>query len=364
MSTCDFSTLYTTLPHNLIEDKLIDLIERIFQREGSPYLACYDRNAFFTSENPKKYHAWSCQNVCDALTFLLDNIFIRFGDKLYRQVVGIPMGTNCAPLVADLFLFCYERDFMMSLSDDKQADVIDAFNTTSRYLDDILNINNVYFDNMVSQIYPSELQLNKANASDTEARFLDLHLSISNDIVSTKIYDKRDDFDFEIVNFPFFDGDVPRSTSYGVYISQLIRFARASSLVADFNTRNKLLTQKLLKQGYQYHKLRKTFSKFYRRYYDLISKFQVGLKSLLRQGLSDPDFYGDLVYKLRKIVGSNNISALFIKIISHYKKIGNNINVLQQTACLVVNPITVGNFAFFFNCTPVGWTSDSMMVPT
>ena len=70
---------------------------------------------------------------------------------------------------------------------------------------------------------------NKANASDTEAAFLDLHLSISNGIVSTKIYDKRDDFDFEIVNFPFLDGDVPRSTSYGVYISQLIRFARASS---------------------------------------------------------------------------------------------------------------------------------------
>ena len=141
---------------------------------------------FFTSENPKNYHAWSCQNVCDALTFLLD-IFIRFGTKLYIQVVGIPMGTNCAPLVADLFLHCYERDFMMSLSDDKQADVIDAFNTTSRYLDDILNINNVYFDNMVSQMYSSELKLSKANNSDKEAAFLDLHLSISNDIVFTKI---------------------------------------------------------------------------------------------------------------------------------------------------------------------------------
>ena len=92
---------------------------------------------------------------------------------------------------------------MMSLSDDKQADVIDAFNTTSRYLDKILNIDNVYFDNMFSQIYPSELQLNKANTSDTEAAFLDLHLSISNDIVSTKVYDKRDDFDFDIVNIPF-----------------------------------------------------------------------------------------------------------------------------------------------------------------
>ena len=91
----------------------------------------------------------------------------------------------------------------MSLSDDKQADIIDAFHTTSRYLDDILNINNVYFDIMVSQIYPSELQLNKANTSDSEAAFLDLHLSISNDIVSIKIYDKPDDFDFEIVNFPF-----------------------------------------------------------------------------------------------------------------------------------------------------------------
>ena len=86
---------------------------------------------FFTSEKPKKYHAWSCQNVCDALTFLLDNIFIQFGTNLQRQVVGIPMGTNCAPLAADLFLFCYERDFMMSLSIDTQADVIDAFNTTS-----------------------------------------------------------------------------------------------------------------------------------------------------------------------------------------------------------------------------------------
>ena len=92
---------------------------------------------------------------------------------------------------------------------------------------------------MVSQIYPSELQLNKANTSDTEAAFLDLHLSISNDIVSTKIYDKRGDFHFEIVNFPFLDGDVPRSTFYGVYISLLIRFTRTSSHVADFNTHKK-----------------------------------------------------------------------------------------------------------------------------
>ena len=184
---------------------------------------------------------------------------------------------------------------MVYLSDDKQTGVIDAFITTSRYLEDVLNINNVYFDNMVRQIYPSELQLNKANTSDTLAAFLDLHLSISNDIVSTKIYDKRDDFDLEIVNYPFLDGDVSQSTSYGIYTSQLIRFARAFSCDADFNTHNELLTQKLLKQSYRYHKLRKTFSNFCRRYYDLISKFKVGLKSLMRRGLSEPEYYGDLV---------------------------------------------------------------------
>ena len=112
-----------------------------------------------------------------------------------------------------------------------------------------------------------------------------MHLSISNAIVSTEIYDERDNFDFEIVNFPFLDVDVPRSISYGVFISQLIRFPRASSHVADFNTRNKLLTKKLLKQGYPYHERCKTFSKFYHRYYDLICNIQFGPKSLLRQGL-------------------------------------------------------------------------------
>ena len=223
---------------------------------------------------------------------------------------------------------------------------------------DLLNIDNPYFEGMVNRIYPPELQLNKANTADTEAPFLDLHLSISNGFVSSKIYDKGDDFDFDIVNFPFLDGDVPRSTSYGVYISQLIRFARVSSHVVDFNARNKSLTAKLLQQGYRYHKLRKTFSKFYRRHYELVSKFNVGLKTLLHQGLSEPEFYGDLVYKFKKIVGRVDFSDQFRKIIVRYKRIGYNINIMRQSACLVFNPITVNNFASLFNCTPVGRASD------
>ena len=131
---------------------------------------------------------------------------------------------------------------------------------------------------------------------------MDLNQYISNGTVSTKIYDKRDDFDFDIVNFPFLDGDVPRRTSYGVYISQLIRFSRASSNLSDFNCRNKALTAKLLRQDFHYFKLRKAFSKFYRRHSALVEKYNVGLKTLQQQGISEPEFYVDLVYIFRKNV--------------------------------------------------------------
>ena len=134
-----------------------------------------------------------------------------------------------------------------------------------------------------------------------------------------------------------------------------------SSHVADFNARNKSLTAKLLQQGYRYHKLRKTLSKFYRRHYVTVPKINVGLKTLLLQGLSEPEFYGDLVYKFKKIVGRADFSDQLKKIIVSYKRIGYNINIMRQSACLVFSPITVNNFASLFNCTPVGRASDLMM---
>ena len=179
---------------------------------------------------------------------------------------------------------------------------------------------------MVGQIYPTELQSDKASSSDTEAPFLDLNLSITNGIVSSKIYDKRDDSNFEIVNFPFLDGDVPHSPFYGVYISQLIRFARVCSNVDDFNNRNLFLTAK-----YRYHKIRKAFSKFYYRHSELIVKYNIRLKILLQQDISEPIFYLDI---------------------------------MRQSACLVLNPIKVYSYGFLFNYTTVGQASDSMTALT
>ena len=110
------------------------------------------------------------------------------------------MGTNFATRVAKLFLYCYERDCMDSLIHENYADVIEAFNSTSRYLYDLLNIDNPYFEGIVNRIHTPEVQLNKANITETETFFLDLHLSIANGFVSSKIYDKRDDFDLQLPN--------------------------------------------------------------------------------------------------------------------------------------------------------------------
>ena len=180
------------MTHSLIKEKnktsrfdRVDLQNYIY---GSLYLACNDRKVFSLPLTKVDIHfghvrMYAMPYPISWTIFMI--IYIRFGTKLYRQIVGIPMGTNCVPLVADLFLYCYERDFMDSFNHDNQADIIEAFNSTSRYLDDLLNIDNAYFEGMVNQINPPELQLNKSNTTDTEAPFLDLHLSIANGFVSS-----------------------------------------------------------------------------------------------------------------------------------------------------------------------------------
>ena len=215
---------------------------------------------------------------------------------------------------------------------------------------------------MVGQIYPTELQLNKANSSDTEAPFLDLNLSITNGMVSSKSYDKRDDFNFEIVNFPLFDGDVPRSPSYGVYIFQLIRFARVCSNVDDFNNSNLFLTAKLLKRGYRYHKILKAFSKFYHKHSEFIVKYNIGLKN--SSATRHIRNYILWFFKFKRIFGKPNFSDQFKKIVKLYIRVGYNLDIMRQSACLVLNPITVYSYGFLFNCMTVGHSSDSMTALT
>ena len=194
------------------------------------------------------------------LNFLIDNIFVECGGVIVQQVIGIPMGTNCAPLLADLFLYSYEAEFIQTLIKSGKRHLAKSFNFTYRYIDDVLSINNPKFGDYIDFIYPVELEFKDTTDPDHHASYLDLLMKYDNfHRLQVKLYDKRDDFNFNIVNFPFLSSNIPQSPAYGVFVSQLIRYARASSLYEDFITRSQLLTSKLLKQGFTRNRLIATF---------------------------------------------------------------------------------------------------------
>jgi hypothetical protein len=171
------------------------------------------------------------------LEFLIDNIFVVVGGQVFQQSVGIPMGTNCAPL-ADLFLYSSEAEFIQKLLHEKKKSLVVAFNSTFRYIDDVLSINNNQFHTYVDSIYPYELEIKDTAECSTSASYLDILLKLNtSDKLASQLCDKRDDFNFSIVNFPFLCSNIPISPAYGVYISQLIRYAKACSTYDQFNSR-------------------------------------------------------------------------------------------------------------------------------
>ena len=210
------------------------------------------------------------------LEFLVDNIFVVFGGKVFQQIVGIPMGTNCAPFLADIFLYSYEAEFIQSLLSTGKKKIASQFNFTYRYIYDVFSINNPDFENYLSQMYPAELEIKDTTKSNTSASYLDFLLTIESDgQLRTSLYDKRDDFNFHITNFPFLSSNIPSLPAYGVFIPQLIRYARAYSSYECFILRAVRLSSKLLRQGYVMERLKSSLRNFYGRYGDLIKHYEV-----------------------------------------------------------------------------------------
>ena len=160
------------------------------------------------------------------IEFLVDNIYVRFGGQLFRQIVGIPMGTNCAPLLADLFLYSYENEFLDKLIKEGKRKLARRFNLSYRYIDDLISFNNKRFKEFISDIYPKEVTISETTESTSVASYLDLLFTQD---ITTKLYDKCDAIGFHIVNFPFMSSNIPSAPAYGVYASQLIRYARCCS---------------------------------------------------------------------------------------------------------------------------------------
>ena len=276
VQTFDFSTLYTSIPHDLLKSRISNLVHNAFRnKDGSvryTHIKVTRAKGYFTHDiNGGRDGMYTADNICKMIEFLIDNIFVQFGGRLFHQIIGIPVGMNCSPLLADLFLYSYENEFLDNMIRSGHRRLSRSFNRCY----DLIVFNNKKFLDYLKEIYPSQLTVEKATKSDHLADYLDLTFIIdSGGRLSTRLYDKRDDFDFHIVNFPFLSSNIPSGPSYGVYISQLIRYARCCSHYDDFRYHHKCLVDRGLSQGCIALRLEKSFKNFYGRYQDLIEKYQ------------------------------------------------------------------------------------------
>ena len=197
---------------------------------------------------------------------------IMLGGRVYQQTVGIYMSTNCDPILTDLLLYSYEADFIHGLLQKNEKKLARSFSFTFRYIDNVLSLNSSRFGDFVDRIYPIDLEIKDTIYTDRCVSYLDLHLEIdSEEWLSTKLYDKRDDFNFPIVNFPFICSNIPAAPAY---ISQLI-YSRTGGFYQDFVDRGLLLTWQILNQGFLFVNLKSSLRKCYGCHHALIDRYGI-----------------------------------------------------------------------------------------
>ena len=274
IKTYDFSTLYTSIPHKLLKTKISWAITKAFQSSKYLYISIYKTRAVWTNfPKPKTQHV-DCKGLTNLVRWLIDNIFVILGDRCFQQKIGIPMGTDCAPFLANLFLFTCEFQWIDKQRKAKRYNLLKKFMGCGRYIDDLFMINNdQVMDTHMSAIYPEELKLIPDKSAGNEVSFLDLNLIFKDSKIYTYIYDKRDSFSFQIVNFPVLSGNIPKSSSYGVFIGELVRYARGCTYFSHFRERTLLLIAKLKTQFFTLKRLKKTWVKFCNSHILLIQKY-------------------------------------------------------------------------------------------
>ena len=261
IKTFDFSTLYTKIPLDDLKEKLKEIVDKAFKGGHNKYIQITNKTArWFHS---KKNESFTKEDIFSMIDLVIDNSFFTFGDKVFRQSIGIPMGIDPAPQMANLYLYYYEAKFMEMLTKENYS-AAKKFNYTRRFIDDLHTLNNdghLEENNNMGRIYPQELKLNQENKNDDKATFLDLEEQIKDACIEVKTYDKRDAFKFEIINYPDLSGNIPTKPAYGVFTSQVIRYARICSKKADLLERVKSLTKKLLRKHYTINGLKSSLKK-------------------------------------------------------------------------------------------------------
>ena len=252
IATYDFSTLYTKIPHKLLKQVLHELTDFCFKGCATSQILISGNTARW-SHNPKPKKDGQIQlnkqKVKCAISYLLDNCYFSVGKSIFKQVIGIPMGSDPAPFMANLFLYYYESKFLKSYKLKNMGNAR-KFNNIFRFQDDLAAVNDDgEFDKNINNIYPEELELKKENVGLKEADYLDLHINIINKQFSLKLYDKRDAFNFDIVRMPFLSNNMPSRIFYSSFTSELLRYARCTTEKNDFISDCHNLIDRMMKQG-------------------------------------------------------------------------------------------------------------------
>ena len=280
VNSFDFDTLYTNIPHNILKFVIASIIKNSFETSGKKFIRVTKSFKGTFSDSDRKYkgtYILTEDDIIKLFDYMIDNCYIVYKSKVYRQTIGIPMGVDPAPFIANLFLHYYENSYMNSLIDSRNLNLALKLSHVFRYLDDLLNLNDLGIFQQVSKIiYPKELILSRTNISDLQSDYLDLNICCENESFSYKLFDKRDNFDFDVINFPCMKySNIPTKPSYGIYLSQLIRICRNCTYVDDFNYSVNKLTLEFLNKSFSKKYLNKIYLKFIDNYETEWCKFGV-----------------------------------------------------------------------------------------
>ena len=265
VSSFDFSTLYTKIPHDKLLDVLQKIVDFVFKGGTRNRLAINKFGTAYWVTQKSSSNTFTKESIIDAVAYLINNCYFRFGNKLFRQDIGIPMGSDPAPFFANLFLYHYESSWLKGIKKTNNS-VARKFGNVFRYIDDLLALNDgLSFESYYREIYPEELQLTKENITNDETNFLDFNIKINNRVFTTSLYDKRDHFGFNIARLPYRSSNIPCRMFYASISAECLRICRATSVAVQAIESIKVFLSRMESQGANRDKvknyIRRTFNR-------------------------------------------------------------------------------------------------------
>ena len=280
VKTYDFKTLYTSIPLDKLKDVLNIYIKKVFKDKGKRYIIVCGKSCYFSNRRDNNKITFTANGLIEQVNYIIENAYVEFNGQIYRQIVGIPMGTNCGPYLANIFLHHYEQNFIKRMVEGEQWDLLQKLAALFRYQDDCLIFeDNGEFGGVLVDIYPAEMEIENTNLSVNTSTYLDLYISVHRGKYSYRVFDKRKEFNFKVINYPFLPSNNPKYATYGVFTSQLIRLCQVNSNIHSLKKSFKELCSQFIKQGFNKSKLINRYDSFINKYANLWTMFGFDISS-------------------------------------------------------------------------------------